>query len=112
MLVKLKPTAMPTTKEKKTPTKEQVIEMLETVFDPELGVDIYTMGLVYAIDIKDGETVDLLLTYTTPMCPSGEQIKDDVETSLKMLGFKTVNITVTFDPPWKPGDELREALGV
>jgi metal-sulfur cluster biosynthetic enzyme len=93
-------------------TKEQVIEMLETVFDPELGVDIWTMGLVYTIDIKSDTVVDILLTYTTPMCPSGEQIKEDIEASLKMLGFETVNITVTFDPPWKPSDELRVVLGV
>ncbi len=94
------------------PKKEQVIEMLETVFDPELGVDIYSMGLVYAIDIKSDTVIDILLTYTTPLCPSGEQIKEDIETSLKMLGFETVNITVTFDPPWKPSEELRVALGV
>ncbi len=97
---------------KKAPSKEQVIEMLETVFDPELGVDIWTIGLIYNIDIKSAEVVDILLTYTTPLCPSGEQIKEDIETSLKMLGFKTVNITVTFEPPWKPSPELRVVLGV
>ena len=101
-----------TSSTKKTLSKDQVIEMLETVFDPELGLDIWTMGLVYAIDIKSDTVIDILLTYTTPLCPSGEQIKEDIETSLSMLGFKQVHITVTFDPPWKPSDELRVALGV
>ena len=93
-------------------SREEVIEMLETVEDPEIGLDIWTMGLVYDIDIKNDDEVDITMTYTSPMCPLGEEIKEDVTQSLKLLKFKKVIIKVTFEPPWKPSEELRVALGV
>lgn len=92
--------------------KEKIIEMLETVIDPELGVDVWTTGLIYDIDIKSEEEVDITMTYTTPFCPYGEQLKGDVMDSLQMLGFQKVNIKVTFEPPWQPSAELRAAMGV
>jgi len=95
-----------------TITKEQVIEMLQTVLDPDLGIDIWTLGLIYAIDIVSQKKINLLMTFTTPLCPMGEQIKQDVKESMRMLGFGEIIITVTFEPAWKPSDELRKALGV
>lgn len=54
------------------PTKEQVIEMLETIMDPEIGLDIHTMGLVYDIQIKSEKEIYILMTFTSPMCPVGD----------------------------------------
>lgn len=93
-------------------TKEQITEMLETVIDPELGVDIWTMGLVYNVAMPKDKEVQITMTYTTPFCPYGEQLKEEVEDSMKILGFEKVTIDVTFDPPWTPPKELREAMGV
>ena len=93
-------------------TKQQITEMLETVVDPELGVDIWTMGLVYGVDIPKDKEVHITMTYTTPFCPYGEQLKEEVEDSMKILGFDKVLIDVTFDPPWAPPKELRDAMGV
>lgn len=93
-------------------SKEKVIEMLETVLDPELGVDVWTMGLIYDINIIDEKSVKILMTFTSPLCPVGEELVNDVTVSLKQLGFENVKVEVTFSPPWKPSAELREAMGV
>ena len=93
------------------PTKNQVIEMLETINDPELGVDIWTMGLIYGIDIRSDREIFIRLTFTTPACPVGGIIKEEVADGMRLLGFEQVNIEVTFDPPWQPSPELKAALG-
>jgi len=93
-------------------TKDQVIEMLETINDPELGVDIWTMGLIYDIDIRSDQEIFIRMTFTSPFCPAGEQIKDEVRDGLKLLQFERVNIDVTFDPPWQPSPALKTALGL
>ncbi len=93
-------------------TKEDVIQMLETVDDPEIGVDIWTMGLIYDIDIQNKDDIKITMTYTSPMCPLGEHIKEDIRESLKLLKFKNIDINVTFDPPWQPSEELKAALGL
>ncbi len=94
------------------PTKEQIIEILETIFDPEVGVDIWTMGLIYDITIVDEKNVKILMTFTSPMCPAGAQLKQEVTDNLRSLGFSAVEITITFEPPWKPSQALKEALGL
>lgn len=92
--------------------KDKVIELLETIDDPEMGVDIWTMGLIYDINIKDEKSVNITMTYTSPMCPLGEQLQNDIRSTLKQSGVENIEIEVTFDPPWKPPDKLREAMGV
>ena len=67
---------------------------------------------IYDIDIVSSKKINLQMTFTTPLCPMGEQIKQDVKESMHLLKFEEVNITITFEPPWKPSDELRKALGV
>ena len=92
-------------------TKEDLIEVFKGYLDPELGIDVWTLGLIYDIKIeKDG--VKVLLTFTSPMCPFGPQMVAELEEQIKAKGFKKVEITVTFEPPWKPSDELREMMGV
>ena len=94
------------------PTREQVIEILETIFDPEIGIDIWTMGLIYDIQIKSEKEIFVLMTFTTPACPAGPALKNEVTDNMRGLGFDKVDIEVTFEPPWKPPQILREALGL
>ncbi|MBI2669158.1 metal-sulfur cluster assembly factor [Candidatus Woesearchaeota archaeon] len=92
-------------------TKEQLLEIFKNYVDPELYIDIWTLGLIYESKIDDGE-VYIKLTFTSPMCPYGPQMVSDLETQIKEKGAKKVEIEVTFEPPWQPSDELREMLGV
>ncbi len=93
-------------------TKERIIEELETIYDPEINLDIYTLGLIYTIDIQEN-TVNLLMTYTTPACPAGPLIQQEIRDSLMSIdGVKHVVMQVTFDPPWKPPANLREMMGI
>ncbi len=96
---------------KKQLTKENIITTLQTILDPEVEVDIWTMGLIYRVDIK-GDTVDVEMTYTTPMCPFGPDIVRQVKEKIFELGVKEVKVSVVFDPPWKPSEELKEMLGM
>ncbi len=92
--------------------KDQVIEALKTVQDPELNMDVWTLGLVYEIQVKSANEVFLLITYTTPMCPFGPILNQKIQDAMHDLGFKTVEFEVTFDPPWEPSEELRASLGI
>jgi len=90
--------------------KEEIIEILKSVEDPELKIDIYTLGLIYDLKINEMD-VNIQMTLTSPMCPFGPQIMEEVATKIKAIGAK-LKLDLTFDPPWKPSDELREILGV
>ncbi|MEK7118486.1 MAG: metal-sulfur cluster assembly factor [Patescibacteria group bacterium] len=92
------------------PTKEQIIEALKTVVDPEIHTDIYTLGLIYSIKIGD-DGIDILMTLTTPFCPYGDEIIRKVEGALKKFGVE-VRVDLTFKPEWKPNEETRIALGL
>lgn len=91
--------------------EKDVIEKLKEVEDPELGIDIYTLGLIYKITIDD-EGVEVLMTLTTPLCPFADQLVADAENKLTELGEGDMRVEITFDPPWEPSQELRTALGV
>ncbi len=93
-------------------TKEQIIEQLKTVKDPELNLDIYSMGLVYDISIADDGSVHVLHTLTSPACPMGPTIQGDIRSSVLSLGASSVEVELTFDPPYQPSEELRMALGI
>ncbi len=92
-------------------TEKEVIEALKLVDDPELNIDVYTLGLIYDIDVTNDGTIKILMTYTTPLCPFGPQLQEDIRVRLSSLSDK-VDIEVTFEPMWKPSDELRSLLGV
>lgn len=93
--------------------KEKIVDVLKHVSDPELGVDVYTLGLIYGIDLsKDEEQLHVKMTFTTPLCPYGPQLVGEIKRSLLLLGLRVVDIEVVFDPPWEPTPELREMLGV
>ena len=92
-------------------TKENIITALKNVEDPELHIDVWTLGLIYDIDIKEKE-VNIKMTFTTPFCPFGPALVEEVEEEIKKTGATKVQVDVVFDPPWKPSEELREMLGV
>ena len=92
-------------------TKEAVIEKLKEVKDPELAVDVYTLGLIYDISIENDE-VDVLMTLTTPFCPYGNAIVESVEEKIYELKPNAVKVEITFDPPWEAPKGLRDILGV
>ena len=95
--------------------KEQVIEVLKKVQDPEIQYDIWSLGLVYNIEIE-GSKVNILMTFTTPMCPYGPQLMDDVRRQVSAIdGVGEVAIDLTFNPVWSPEkmtEEAKIALGI
>ena len=93
-------------------TKEQIIEVLKTCYDPEINIDIWTLGLIYNIDIVE-DKVNIRMTFTSIMCPYGPMLVEDIKTKLGQdKEIKEVNVEVVFNPPWQPSEELRAMLGV
>ena len=93
-------------------TKDQVIEVLKTVEDPEIFLDIWFLGLVYDIKIEEGK-IDIDMTFTSPMCPAGPQLMEEVRNKLLELDtINTVNVNIVFDPPWQPSDDVKSMLGL
>lgn len=93
------------------PTVEQVRESLKSVNDPELNIPILDLGLVYDIEVQGdtGEHVTVTMTLTSPMCPVGPLFKQSVEENIKAVeGVKTVNVDITFSPPWDPREMATE----
>ncbi|MEM9857864.1 MAG: SUF system Fe-S cluster assembly protein [Bacteroidota bacterium] len=89
--------------------KEQVVEALKTVYDPEIPVDIYELGLIYEISVFPVDNVYVLMTLTSPNCPAAESIPSEVEQSIRNIkGVNDVNVEVTFDPPYSQ-DMMSEA---
>lgn len=95
--------------------KEQVVEALKKVYDPEIQCDIWSLGLVYGIEIE-GKKVKILMTLTTPTCPYGAAIIDDVRRQVSSVdGIGEVIVELTFNPVWSPermSEEARIALGI
>ena len=91
--------------------QDLIEEVFKKYIDPELGIDVWTLGLIYKIEITAKE-VKVVLTFTSPMCPYGPQMVDELTEQIKELGASKVEIEVTFEPPWKPSEELREMMGM
>ena len=100
------------------PTEEQVREALKTVIDPELHIDIVNLGLIYGIERNEEESkIHLQMTFTSPACPVGPQLKETVENVVAGLeGVKDARVEITFSPPWDPrvncSDEAKDLLGI
>ena len=94
--------------------KDQIIEILETCFDPEIPIDLWNLGLIYNIEIKE-KVINILMTLTTPGCTMAEAIAQDIKDKLSSLEtINNVNVEITFDPIWEPSmmtDYAREKLG-
>ncbi|MCB0584036.1 MAG: SUF system Fe-S cluster assembly protein [Phaeodactylibacter sp.] len=100
--------------EPKSELEQRIIEALKTVYDPEIPVDIYELGLVYKIDIlKDGK-VEITMTLTSPMCPVAESLPMEVQQKVwEVDGVSEVSLNVVYDPPWSKdmmSEEARFAL--
>jgi len=81
--------------------EEKIIEALKTVFDPEIPVNIYELGLIYALDIDKENNVKVLMTLTAPTCPIAEDIVNEVKEKVsKVEGVNTSTVELSFDPPW------------
>lgn len=81
--------------------EEEIIKTIKTVYDPEIPVDIFELGLIYEITVNDDDTVKILMTLTTPNCPSAEELPREVEEKVSALeGVKEAKVEITFDPAW------------
>ena len=94
---------------------EKIITTIKTIFDPEIPVDIYELGLIYDIMVNENFDVKILMTLTTPNCPVAETLPVDIEEKVKTVeGVKDVEVEITFEPPWSQdlmSDEAKLELG-
>jgi FeS assembly SUF system protein len=95
---------------------EKIVMVLKTVFDPEIPVDIYELGLIYDVMINEDRDVKILMTLTTPNCPVAESLPLDVENKVKsMEEVNDAEVEITFDPPWSQdlmSDEAKLEIGI
>jgi FeS assembly SUF system protein len=103
------------TQEEKTLTEERIVDVLKTVYDPEIPVNIYDLGMIYKIEVNDDGSVDVDMTFTAPNCPAADFILEDVRTKLESVdGVKSANVNLVFEPAWDQStmsEEARVELG-
>ena len=95
---------------------EKIVNVLKTIFDPEIPVDIYELGLIYDVFVNEDFDVKILMTLTTPNCPVAETLPLEVEEKVKSLNdVKGAEVEITFDPPWTQelmSEEAKLELGM
>jgi metal-sulfur cluster biosynthetic enzyme len=89
-------------------TKEKIIENLKQVYDPEISVNVYDLGLIYNINVGEGYC-DITMTLTSAFCPAADFIIEDVKGAAMSAGVSLVNVDVVFDPPWGPESMSEDA---
>ena len=103
------------TAEEKTKIEERIVDVLKTVYDPEIPVNIYDLGLIYKVDVKDEGDVDIDMTFTAPSCPAADFILEDVRQKVDSLeGVKNSTVNLVFEPAWDQSmmtEEARVELG-
>ena len=103
------------TAEEKTKIEERIVDVLKTVYDPEIPVNIYDLGLIYKVDVKDEGDVDIDMTFTAPSCPAADFILEDVRQKIDRLeGVKNATVNLVFEPAWDQSmmtEEARVELG-
>ena len=103
------------TQEEKTKIEERIVDVLKTVYDPEIPVNIWDLGMIYKIDVKDDGNVDLDMTFTAPSCPAADFILEDVRTKVDSVeGAKSTNVNPVCEPAWDQSmmsEEARVELG-
>ena len=101
--------------EKRTEIEKNVITVLRTIYDPEIPVNIYELGLIYEISISDDADVKVLMTLTSPNCPVAESLPQDVKNAVAMVkNVRSSEVELTFEPPWDQEmltDEAKLELG-
>ncbi|MBE0652911.1 MAG: SUF system Fe-S cluster assembly protein [Bacteroidales bacterium] len=94
----------------------EIVRTLKNIYDPEIPVNIYELGLIYEIDVDDERNVDITMTLTAPNCPVADSLLDDVQRQVGSIsGVNKANINLTFDPPWDQtmlSDEAKLELGL
>ena len=94
---------------------EKIVKVLKTIFDPEIPVDIYELGLIYDVFVNEDFDAKILMTLTSPNCPVAESLPAEVEQKVKSIkGINEVEVEMTFDPPWTKdlmSDEAKLELG-
>ncbi len=95
---------------------EKIVKVLKTIYDPEIPVDIYELGLIYDVFVNEDSDVKILMTLTTPNCPVAESLPMEVEEKVKSLDLvKGCEVEITFDPPWSQdlmSEEAKLELGL
>src|SRR4051795_3306528 len=92
------------------PSEDALIEAIATVYDPEIPVNIYELGLIYAIEIADDGAVKVEMTLTAPACPSAQELPEQVQQAvLGVPGVTTCDVETVWDPPWDPSRMTEEA---
>ena len=103
------------TQQEKTLLEEHIVDVLKTVYDPEIPVNIFDLGMIYKIDVKDDATVALDMTFTASNCPAADFILEDVRTKVEgVAGIKAANVNLVFEPAWDQSmmtEEARVELG-
>ena len=103
------------TQEEKTNIEERVVDMLKTVYDPEIPVNVYDLGLIYKVDIDDQQNVRIDMTLTAPNCPAADFILEDVRMKVASIdGVNNVEVNLVFEPEWDKdmmSDEAKLELG-
>ncbi len=95
----------------KTELQNKIIEVLKTIYDPEIPVDIYELGLVYAIDIDEAQFATITMTLTSPSCPVAETLPPDVENKVASVeGITGCKVEITWEPPWDKSMMSQEAM--
>jgi FeS assembly SUF system protein len=93
----------------KSALEEKVIDMIRTIYDPEIPVDIFELGLIYEVAVDDDANVDITMTLTSPSCPVAESMPAEVEEKCGSVeGVKKAKVELTFEPPWDK-DMMSEA---
>lgn len=104
------------TQEEKTRIEGRIVDVLKTVYDPEIPVNIYDLGLIYRIEVGDDGHVDIDMTFTAPSCPAADFILEDVRQKVDSLeGVKSANVNLVFEPAWDQSmlsEEARLELGI
>lgn len=103
------------TQEEKTKIEERIVDVLKTVYDPEIPVDVWNLGMIYRIDVKDDHAVELDMTFTAPNCPAADFILEDVRTKVESVeGITQATVNLVFEPEWDQSmmsEEARVELG-
>lgn len=103
------------TQEERTKITEDIVEVLKTVYDPEIPVNIYDLGMIYKIEVQDDGRLAMDMTFTSPSCPAADFIFEDVRTKVESVaGVTSSNINLVFDPVWDQSmmsEEARVELG-
>ena len=98
------------TQEEKLKIEERIVDVLKTVYDPEIPVDIYNLGLIYRIDLHEDGILEVDMTLTAPNCPEADFIVEDVRTKLEGIeGVKDARVNLVFDPEWDKDMMTEEA---